>query len=74
MRGQLSEFCGCARVSRKCLCMHGGHLDDIMAECEEAASGAESNTLFVIHACTNNVEYTRSEELMENYMRMIQRY
>ena len=73
-RGQLSEFAGRARTSRKRLCMPGGRLDDITAACDEAASGAESNALFVIHAGTNDVEYTRSEELMEKYRRMIQRY
>ena len=74
VRTQLSEFCGRARASRKRLCMPGGRLDDITAACDEAASGAESNALFVIHAGTNDVEYTRSEELMEKYRRMIQRY
>ena len=74
VRSQLSEFAGRARASRKRLCMPGGRLDDITAACDEAASGAESNALFIIHAGTNDVEYTRSEELMEKYRRMIQRY
>ena len=73
-RGLLSEFAGRARASRKRLCMPGGRLDDITAACDEAASGAESNALFVIHAGTNDVEYTRSEDLMEKYRRMIQQY
>ena len=74
VRSQLTEFCGRARSSRKRLCMPGGRLDDITAACDQAASGAESNALFVIHAGTNDVEYTRSEELLEKYRRMIQQY
>ncbi|MPC53529.1 hypothetical protein E2C01_047424 [Portunus trituberculatus] len=63
VRGQLSEFCGRASKSRKHLCMPGGRLD-------EAACGSK-NSLFVIHAGTNDLENTRSEELMEKYKRMI---
>ena len=74
VRPLLSEFVGRARGSRKRLCMPGGCLDDITAACNEASSGAENNALFVIHAGTNDVEDTRSEELMEKYRRMIQRY
>ncbi len=54
--------------------MPGGRLDDIMAACDEAASGAENNALFVFHAGVNNVENTKSEELIEKYKRMIQHY
>ena len=74
IRPLLTDFCGRARVSRRRLCMPGGCLDDITAACDEAASGTDNNALFVIHAGTNDVEYTRSEELMEKYRRMIQQY
>ena len=74
VRTQLSEFVGRARASRRRFCMPGARLDDITAACDEAASGAEDNALFVIHAGTNDVEFTRSEELMEKYKRMIQRF
>ena len=74
VRGQLTEFCGRARQSRRRLCMPGGRLDDITDAFEEATSGTDNNTLFVIHAGTNDVVSTRSEELMEKYRRMIQQY
>ncbi|XP_063857228.1 uncharacterized protein LOC135098765 [Scylla paramamosain] len=74
VRGQLSEFCGRARRTRKRLCMPGGRLDDITAACDEAACGSNNNTLFIIHAGTNDVENTRSEELMEKFKKMIQRF
>ena len=74
VRGQISEFCGRARKTRKRFCMPGGRLDDITAACDEAVRGAEDNALFVLHAGTNDVLSTRSEELMEKYKRMIQRY
>ena len=74
VRTQLSEFVGRACASRRRFCMPGARLDDITAACDEAASGAEDNALFVIHAGTNDVEFTRSEELMEKYKRMIQRF
>ena len=74
VRGQISEFCGRARKTRKRFCMPGGRLDDITAVCDEAVCGVEDNALFVLHAGTNDVLSTRSEELMEKYKRMIQRY
>ncbi|XP_063875049.1 uncharacterized protein LOC135108204 [Scylla paramamosain] len=74
VRGQLSEFCGQAHESQKCLCMPGGRLDDITVACDDATSGAENNALFIILAGTNDVENTRSEELMEKYKRMLHRY
>ncbi|MPC42348.1 hypothetical protein E2C01_035968 [Portunus trituberculatus] len=74
VRGQLSEFCGRARMTRKRLCMPSRRLRRHYATCDEAASGTTNNTFFVTHAAgTNNVENIRSKELMENYKRMIQR-
>ena len=74
VRGQLEEFCGRARATRKRLCMPGGRLDDITAVCDEATTGSANNTLFIIHAGTNDVLHTRSEELMEKYKRMIRTF
>ena len=68
-------MCGGARTSHKRLCMPGGgRLDDTAAASDEAASGSTNNTLFVIHAGTNDIVNTTSEELMQNYKRMRQRY
>ena len=72
VREQLSEFCGRAQKTRKRFCMPGGRLDDITAACEEASRECNENTLFILHAGTNDIELTRSEELMEKYKEMIQ--
>ena len=74
VREQLYEFCGRARKTRKRFCMPGGRLDDITAACEEASRECDENTLFILHAGTNDVEYTRSEELLEKYREMIKRF
>ena len=74
VRDQINEFCGRAPKTRKHFCMPGGRLDDITAACEEASRECEENTLFVLHAGTNDVQSTRSEELMEKYKRMIERF
>ena len=54
--------------------MLGGRLDDISATCDEATSKADNNTVLIIHASTNDVMNTRSEELLEKYRKMIRRY
>ena len=74
VRGQLEEFCGRARATRKRLCMPGGRLDDFTTACEEATSNSTNDTLYIIHAGTNDVHQTRSEELMIKYKRMIQAF
>jgi len=75
VRGQLVEFCGRSSNSRrKRFCYSGARLDDITAACEDVTSEADHNTLFIIHAGTNDVETTRSEELLEKYRRMIKQY
>jgi len=75
VRGQLVEFCGRSSNSRrKRFCYPGARLDDITAACDDVTSEADQNTLFIIHAGTNDVETTRSEELLEKYRRMINQY
>ena len=74
VRDQIHEFCGRARKTRKRFCMPGGRLDDITAACEEASRECDENTLFILHAGTNDVECTRSEELMQKYKEMIQSF
>lgn len=74
IRQQLSEFCGRAQKTRKRFCMPGGRLDDITAACEEASRECDENTLFILHAGTNDVEITRSEELMQKYKEKIESF
>ena len=74
VRNQLEEFCGRARATRKRLCMPGGCLDDITAACQEATAESNNNTLFIVHAGTNDVQRTRSEELLEKYKKLIRTF
>ena len=75
IRGQLVEFCGRASNNkRKRFCFPGARLDDITSACDEVTNGADDNTLYILHAGTNDVSSTRSEELLQKYRLMIQRY
>ena len=75
VRGQLVEFCGRSSNSRrKRFCYPGAKLDDITAACDDVTKDADRNTLLIVHAGTNDVQSTRSEELLEKYRRMIHRF
>ena len=75
IRGQLVEFCGRSSNSRrKRFCYPGARLDDVTAVCEDVTRDADPNALYIIHAGTNDVKTTRSEELLEKYRRMIAQY
>ena len=54
--------------------MPGGGLDDITAATDVVSEGAKSETLYIIHAGTNDVQSTRTEEIMDKYRRLIRRY
>ena len=54
--------------------MPGASLQDITAAIEDTTNDTTNNTLYVIHAGTNDVQRTRSEELMEKYREMIRKY
>ena len=56
------------------MCTPGGRLNDISAACYEATSNSNPNTLYIIHAGTNDIMDTRSEDLLEKYRQMIQWY
>jgi len=72
VRGKLVEYCGRSSSSRrKRFCFSGARLDDITAAFEDVTSDADHNVLFIIHAGTNDVKSTRSEELLEKYRLMI---
>ena len=75
VRGQLVEFCGRSKNGRRRrYCYPGAGLNDITAVCDDVTKDADSNSLYIIHAGTNDVLRTRSEELLEKYRRMIQQY
>ena len=54
--------------------MPGGRLDDNSAASDKVTSMAENNTILIIHASTNDVINTKSEELLEKYRKRIRRY
>ena len=74
VRGQLEEFCGRVPSRRRRYCFPGASLNDITALIDDVTKDASSNTLYVIHAGTNDVQHTRSAELMAKYKEMIQNY
>ena len=74
VRDQITEFCGRNRSNRKRMCMPEGRLNDITAAYDEATSQVDTNTLLIIHAGTNGVMNTRSEELLEKYRKLIRQY
>ena len=75
LRKQRVEFCGrSSNGRRKLFCYPGARLDDITAVCDDVTSDSESSTLYVLHAGTNDVCSTRSEELLEKYRRMIKQF
>jgi len=49
-------------------------MEDITAACEDVTRDADNNTLYIIHAGTNDVKSCNSEELLDRYRRMIQQY
>ena len=72
VRGQLTEFCARAPGKRKRFCIPGGGVDDVIASLDEVSNLAPSNTMYVVHVGTNDVQHTRSEELIAKYQRLIQ--
>lgn len=73
-RPLLVEFCGRAPRSRKRFCMPGGGIDDIIAARDEVTDGANKDTLYILHVGTNDVQKTRSEELLQKYRNLIKQY
>ena len=75
VRGQLVEFCGRSKNGRRRrYCYPGAGLSDITAVCDDVTKDADPNSLYIIHAGTNDVLRTRSEELLDKYRRLIQQY
>ncbi len=73
--GQLVEICGRSSNSRrKHLCYPGAKLDDITAVFNDVTKHADQNTLLIVHPGTNDVQTTRSEELLAKYRRLMNRF
>ncbi len=54
--------------------MSGADIDDVTEMMDKMSKEATADTLFVIHAGTNDVRKTRSEELLDKYRKLIQQY
>ena len=74
IREQLDEFCSRAPRRRRRHCIPGGTLDDVTAVCDDISQDVSENTLFLLHAGTNDIQRTRSEALLEKYRKMIRKY
>lgn len=74
-RGQIKEFCGHATdEKRKRMCFPGIEVDGITAARHDVVTDWDQNSLFVIHAGTNDIKPDRTEELTEKYRRLIQQF
>ena len=74
IRQQLTEFCGRVKRRRRLFCMPGAGIDDVTDMMDKVSEEATNESLFVIHAGTNDVHKTRSEELLDKYRKLIQQY
>ena len=74
VRGQLSEFCGRNITTRKRFCIPGARLEDIEAAAEVVTDQANTDTLYLVHAGTNDVQSARAEDILAKYRRVIRRY
>ena len=74
IRQQLNEFCGRVKHRRRLYCMPGARVDDVTEMMDKVSEEATANTLFAIHAGTNDVRKTRSEELLDKYRKLIQQF
>ena len=54
--------------------MPGGGIDDIIAAREEVTNGASKDALYIFHVGTNDIQKTRSEELLNKYRNLIKQY
>ncbi len=54
--------------------MPGEGIDDVTEMMKKVSEEATAETLFVIHAGTNDIRKTRSEELLIEYRKVIQQY
>ena len=74
VRRQDTEFCGRMPHKRRLFCIPGAGIDDVVAAVDQVSTDTADNALFILHAGTNDIRTTRSEELLEKYRRLIQQY
>ena len=74
VRGMLSEFCARCPGKRKRFCIPGARLNDITAARDDVTQDGDRNTLYIIHAGTNDIQYSNPDELLAKYKLMIQRF
>ncbi len=73
--GQQTEFYGrSSHGKRKRMCFSGAKVNDIIAAHDNVTTGLDDNTILILHIGTNDIKASRSEELMEKYKRLIQKY
>ncbi len=68
------EFCGRSTQSRRRYCLPGANFNDVYEAANTVCDGAKADTLYVIHAGTNDVKSTRTEALLDKYRGVIRRY
>ncbi len=74
VRRQLANFCGRCERAKKRFCIPGTKTEDIEATIDTVTDRAIKDTLFVTHAGTNDVQSTKTEDLLVKYRQVIRRY
>lgn len=74
VRGQLTEFCGRNTETRRRYCIPGAKLDDITSAVDAVTELAKEDTVYLIHAGTNDVQSTQTQALLSKYRQVIRRY
>ena len=74
VRSMISEFCSRCPEKRKRFCIPETRLNDITAARDDVTQDGDRNTLYIIHAGTNDIQYSNPDELLAKYKLMIQRF
>lgn len=74
VRGQLTEFCGRNTLTRQRFCIPGAKLDDIESAVDAVSVNAKDDTVYLIHAGTNDLQSTQIQDLLAKYRQVIRKY
>lgn len=74
IRQQVVEFCGRVPHRRQKYCYPRARTNDITVAFEKVSSEATKDSLFLLHTRTNDAPKRCSEELVDEYRKLIQQY
>ena len=74
VRGQRFEFAARSPTTRSRFCIPGGGVQDVIDSVHKVTNHASATTTYVIHVGTNDVQKSKSEELLDKYRQMIRAF